>query len=270
MIDGPKWLPENQTNGGTVPYHVRLYGQTLFTVNVPALGLSFSTDSVLCFGNTGKITASGFGGCPPYTYSLNGSPFQTNNSFSNLSTGTYSLAVKDSKGNLSSTFLTVFQPVLLGLSATVNGSTITANASGGVLPYSYSLNGGPPQNSGVFSNVANGAYTVVVTDKNGCTVSVPNLMVTVGAIEPAEIWGAAVSPNPSNGLFRLTLQNAPEVLFAEIFDMAGHFIESLEFQAVNGKLETMLDLHVLPNGTYLLLLSDGKMRGSIYLSKAGE
>ena len=244
---------------------------TLFTVNVPAIGLSFSTDSVLCYGgNTGAITASGIGGCPPYLYSLSGLPFLPNNIFSNLSFSTYPLTVKDSKGNLASALVTVFQPVLLGLSATINGNTISASASGGTLPYTYNLNGGPTQNSGVFSDLNNGTYTVVVMDKNGCTMSVPNLTVTVGVIEPTEIWGASVSPNPSNGMFRLTLQNAPEMLFTEIFNMAGQFIESFDFQAVNGKLETSLDIQGLPNGTYLLLLSDGKNRGSLFLSKTGE
>ena len=46
---------------------------------------------------------------------------------------------------------------------------ITATATGGAPPLSYSLNGGAPQVSGVFDNLSAGTYTVVVTDQNGFT-----------------------------------------------------------------------------------------------------
>jgi len=239
-----------------------------FQVNVPQLDFSFTTVDVLCNeGNTGSITANGFGGCPTYQYSLSGSPFMTNNTFSNLSTGSYSLAVKDAKANIYFEFVTVFQPSLLSVSAVANGNTITATASGGVLPYSYSLNGGLAQSSGVFTNLASGKDTVVVTDGNGCTAVT---YLTVGTIDTAEEWGATLSPNPGSGLFRLTLQNAPELLFAQVFELSGRLLESFDFEPMNGNLETTLDLHGLPNGTYLLLLSDGERWGSMYLSKAGK
>jgi len=243
-----------------------------FQVNVPQLDFSFTTVNVLCNGgSTGSIAGNGLGGCPPYQYSLSGSPFTTNNTFSNLSAGpSYSLAVKDAKGSIYFEFVTVFQPSLLNVSAMANGNTITATASGGVLPYSYSLNGGLAQSSEVFSNLASGTYTVVVTDGNGCTASKTDIIVTVGTIDPAEVWGATLSPNPGSGLFRLTLQNAPELLLAQVFDLSGRLIESFDFQPLNGKLETTLDLHGLPNGTYLLLLGDGERGGSLVLIKAGK
>jgi len=242
---------------------------TAFDVNVLPLGVSSITDSVLCFGgNTGSIVATGIGGCLPYTYSLGGSPFLPANSFPNLAAGTYALAVKDDKGNLSSVFVTVFQPALLGLAATVNGNTVTANASGGTSPYTYTLNGGTSQTNGVFSNLTNGTYTVVSTDANGCTASMTNLVVMVnGTIEPTETWGLTVSPNPSTGLFVLKLQNAPDVLRAEMFDVTGRLLQSLMFQPSGGQFSTSLDLHSFPQGTYLLRLSDGKNWGGVRLCK---
>jgi|GEM_PF-2498654 len=263
LPNGAYQVTVTDSNGCTI--------STSFSVNVPVLGLSSSTDSVKCFGgNTGAVIGSGFGGCSPYTYSLNGSPFLGNNVFANLSANSYSLAVKDSEGNLSSAFPTVFQPVLLALIATPTGNTITASASGGAPPYSYSLNGGPTQNNGVFGSLDPGSYTIVVTDTNGCLASVPNIMVISGTIELAEVWGVTVSPNPSNGLFRLTVQKAPERLFTQMYDMTGRLLKSFEFQAANGQLETTLDLQAFPNGPYMLLLNDGKIQGSLLLNKADK
>jgi uncharacterized repeat protein (TIGR01451 family)/gliding motility-associated-like protein len=42
------------------------------------------------------------------------------------------------------------------------------NVSGGTTPYQYTLNGGTPQGSNMFTNLAAGSYNVLVTDANGC------------------------------------------------------------------------------------------------------
>lgn len=51
-----------------------------------------------------------------------------------------------------------------------NGS-ISATASGGVTPYQYSLDSGPYQASGDFTNLSPGTYTITVQDASGCTTS---------------------------------------------------------------------------------------------------
>ncbi|MNX70314.1 Bacterial Ig-like domain (group 2) [compost metagenome] len=45
---------------------------------------------------------------------------------------------------------------------------INLTASGGTPAYSYSLNGGTSQTSGLFTGLNTGAYTVLITDNNGC------------------------------------------------------------------------------------------------------
>ena len=44
-----------------------------------------------------------------------------------------------------------------------NGS-ITVSAAGGIAPYTYSIDGGTPQSSGVFNNIAAGNHTITVND----------------------------------------------------------------------------------------------------------
>jgi hypothetical protein len=70
-------------------------------------------------------------------------------------------------------------------------------------------------------------------------------------------------------LFVLSLQNAPDALRAEVFDATGRLLRSLDLQPVGGQLTTTLDLQDLPQGTYLLRLSDGQNWGGMRLSKMG-
>ncbi|MFN0176731.1 MAG: reprolysin-like metallopeptidase [Saprospiraceae bacterium] len=272
--DAPNPDLQNLPNG---TYHVTATDAngctaiTTFTINVPLLGGSVSAINLLCNGdNSGLVMVIGFGGIPPYQYSLIGGPFQSNGNFNNLSAGAYVVTIRDADGfEFLLTGILLVEPQVLALVATVNSNEITATASGGTPNYQYSLNGGAPQSSGTFSNLASGSYTVVATDANGCTASVTNLVIMTGTIEPTEAWGLAVSPNPSTGLFVLTLQNAPDALHAEVFDAIGRLLQSIDLQPVSGQLTTTLNLQDLPQGTYLLRLSDGQNWGSVRLSKVG-
>ncbi len=51
--------------------------------------------------------------------------------------------------------------------------SITVNASGGLAPYLYSINGGSTylNNGGVFNNVPVGSYAISIIDGNGCTAT---------------------------------------------------------------------------------------------------
>jgi hypothetical protein len=213
-----------------------------------------------------QITATG--GVAPLTYALNNGAFQSSNTFNNLPSGTYIPKVKDGTGDVvTGTTIVLENSVSPTASATVNGGTITVTATGGATPYAYSINGGTAQASNVFADLGPGQYTVVVTGADGCSTSVAGLVVTTGLVEPSEAWGLAISPNPSAGLFRLTLQNAPSALRAEIFDVAGRAVRTLDFAPGSGTFSATLDLQNLPNGTYLLRLSDGENWGAVRLSK---
>ena len=54
--------------------------------------------------------------------------------------------------------------------------SITASATGGVAPYSYSLNNGPYGAAATFNNVAAGTYTVSVKDHSNCVTSTTVVM----------------------------------------------------------------------------------------------
>lgn len=133
----------------------------------------------LCFGgNTGQLTFSASGGVPPYQYALNTGSFSTNNSFSNLASGTYTLHTIDASGCSKDSVITLGQPVKLGF-ATVNVSpalcagtatgSVSSTGNGGIPAYQYRLDGGAYQASGNFSNLSIGSHTLSIKDLNNCT-----------------------------------------------------------------------------------------------------
>lgn len=154
--------------------------------------LSTQKTDVLCNGeSTGSITASATGGVAPYQFSIDAGSFGSNNVFSNLAAGTYTIHVKDANGCEKTLSVTINQPALVILSATktdvlCNGEStgsITANVSGGVPPYLFSINSGAFGSNNVFSNLAAGVYTIHVKDAYSCekttavTITQPSLVV---------------------------------------------------------------------------------------------
>ncbi|NBP30412.1 MAG: hypothetical protein EBV23_12715, partial [Flavobacteriia bacterium] len=147
------------------------------TITQPQAGLALSTTqvNVLCFGNsTGSINLTVTGGTAPYTYAWSNNTTQEDPS--NLAAGTYTVTVTDANGCTATTTVTITQPQApLALSTTqVNvgcfgNSTGSVNltVTGGTAPYTYlwSNNGTVEDPTGM----AAGAYTVTVTDANGCT-----------------------------------------------------------------------------------------------------
>jgi gliding motility-associated-like protein len=161
-------------------------GASSVWLSLPSLSVSLAiTQTIDCAGNNnGEITATASGGTTPYNYSINGSLPSTNNIFSGLSAGSYTVTVQDGGGNTATASLVLTAPSTLNGSAVVtpvacfgtSTGVVTLNATGGTLPYTYSF-GGLTQASNVISNLPIGSYNAAVTDNNGC-VDFLNLVVT--------------------------------------------------------------------------------------------
>ena len=139
----------------------------------PKLETSATFTAVSCFGAVdGRIDLTVTGGTLPYNFGWsNGSSSEDPQ---NLAVGTYNVDVRDAKGCLVKTSVTVTQPDSLKLSfihqnATCAGSStgsINLSVQGGTAPYSYEWSNGSASED--ISAVQSGTYRVVVTDKNGC------------------------------------------------------------------------------------------------------
>jgi hypothetical protein len=150
---------------------------TVNNVNGPTASAT-STD-VSCFaGTNGTASATVKGGTVPYTYSWNSNPIQTTAAATGLTANSYTFTVTDKAGCMAQATAVINQPSALtaitsGINISCNGGStgrVTANASGGNAPYSYSWNTVPAQTKDTVTALKAGTYTVTITDANGCTL----------------------------------------------------------------------------------------------------
>ena len=152
-------------------------------ITQPAAPLSaaVSGTNVLCFGGTtGSASVVASGGTAPYTYSWNTSPAQTTSAATNLASGTYTVTIIDSKNCQTTQSVTITQPSA-PLSGTISTTTVncyggsngsaTVTPSGGTGPYNFIWTTVPAQTSATASNLPAGAYSVLITDANNCSVT---------------------------------------------------------------------------------------------------
>ncbi|GAB3817861.1 hypothetical protein GCM10028895_14390 [Pontibacter rugosus] len=140
--------------------------------------VTLTTTSSTCGSRNGRITASDVaGGTAPYTYSLNGTNFQTGTSFTSLLAGEYTITVRDANGCVTSKKAVVGDVAgPSGLTAAAKATTCGASNGelnltviGGTAPYTYSKNGTTFQASAMFTGLLAGDYSITVKDANGCT-----------------------------------------------------------------------------------------------------
>ena len=152
--------------------------------NGPTVATAITNAS--CSTNNGTITINAGGGTAPYTYSLDGVNFQVSNFFTGLTSGSYSVVVKDATNcsNASTVSVTAVSEPIISVSpqASTCGNSngkISVSGTNGTTPYKYSIDGITFQVSSVFSGLASGPYAVTLKDANNC-VSTTN--VTLGNI----------------------------------------------------------------------------------------
>ncbi|GJM32801.1 MAG: hypothetical protein DHS20C18_18020 [Saprospiraceae bacterium] len=138
---------------------------------------SFSTDDVLCYGeSTGTAIANVSGGRPPYAYVWSNNMFVPD--LRNITAGTYQLKIIDSNGCELMESVEIKQPDA-ALAATVSTEDITCfggrdglismQSSGGTPSYRYSLDNHNFYGSSQLIGLEAGTYNVFVKDANGCT-----------------------------------------------------------------------------------------------------
>jgi hypothetical protein len=142
------------------------------TGTVVNTAIGFSNGSI-------AATASGSTG---FTYQLNSGAFQASGTFTGLAIGTYNITAKDLDGCLKTQSFTVTD-ICTAKNITVTGTVTNAGPSAGAFNgsinatasgstgFTYQLNSGSFQATGIFTSLAAGNYTVTAKDVDGCLKS---------------------------------------------------------------------------------------------------
>lgn len=237
-------------------------GQASTTITQPTvINLTSIPTMITCNGaNNGSISSTASGGTSPYTYSINGTTFQSSSSFNSLSAGNYTITVKDANGCTKTATTTITQPSAVSLSgvstAATSGSngSITLTGSGGLIPYTYSINGTSYSSSSLFSGLAPGTYTCYVKDANGCVSSTTVIVDNSSGIEELTIQVSKLYPNPNNGVFELEISGLTgNNVEAKLFNASGQLVSNFTLNVENGKANKTIEMSKkLSAGTYYL------------------
>ena len=169
------------SDGNSCPY------TNSYTITQPAgvLSATAALTNINCFGGTtGIVNLTTSGGSTPYTYSwskvADGTFSETTEDLANLSAGTYTVTITDSKSCvLSPAGFVITQPTAalsIPTPSTTNvicfgesNGAITLNVTGGTSTYTYAWSNGATTNA--LTNLSAGTFNVTVTDNNACTAT---------------------------------------------------------------------------------------------------
>lgn len=212
-------------NGDTLAFGSS-YGSsdtTTFCVNQATPLVAGSLVSPATCGLTdGTISVTALGGDGNFTYSFNGSAFQSNPVFNNLSVGTYSIVVQDGLGVQTSITAVVNNANAPTAVASASASTVYLNQGGvasffstnslNATTYSWTFPDGTTstQADPDFTFTTDGLQQVVLTVTNGaCSDSDTLDIMVVNNVSVTEIDNNAsisVSPNPIKDKFLLDIE----------------------------------------------------------------
>ena len=177
-----------------------------------SLDLSASIiNNISCFGETDGMLNVIANGTAPYLYSLDsGETVLTTPIFDSLVAGTYVIMSQDSNECFGQMQFTIVEPPLLQFNGPLgvtdancygsNDGQITADVTGGTLPYNYQWSNGMV--SDTLSSVPAGQYGLVLTDSSGCTIT-SNASIN----EPAAMnVSTSITAIPSCGVDNGTIQ----------------------------------------------------------------
>ncbi len=144
---------------------------TLEVSVVEAADITFNAPA--CAGEPVQMVVTEvYGGTPPYEYSLDGQNWQDAPILEDVVTGTFYVYVRDANGFVWQSPPFVVDLVPLVIEATVEGNTVTLSATGGVPPYTWSIDGTTFEDVALFEGLPNGSYVGYVQDANGCVKQV--------------------------------------------------------------------------------------------------
>lgn len=242
-------------------------------VSIPTnngLNLTLSYAGGSCQAGGTSVTVQPNLGQAPYSYSWSANAGSvTTPTATNLQAGSYCVTVTDNNGQSDVVCFEVTSNNPLSGSSfpgwddgICNGQVFVV-ATGGQAPYSYQWNDPQNQTSATASDLCAGTYTCVITDQNGCSVSVEAVVQSETA-SVEELFAATaftLYPNPAAESVSLRYQSTLELgtVTLRILSVSGEVVRTqiLDLPAEN---EVTIPLSDLQNGTYFIELQKDGVR----------
>ena len=205
-------------------------GSQSFTVIASACPTILPTATIVAASSSiaanGSITASATGSTG-FTFSINNGPFQASGAFTGLVAASYNVTAKDLNGCTNSRAfvvtsgscptITVSSTTTATAGPTATNGSITASATGGVAPYTYSKDAGATfQASGFFNNLTAGNYSVVAKDVNGCLAASGNITVSSAACPTIILSSSTIGSDKctnNTGVVNLTASGSTGLMY---------------------------------------------------------
>jgi uncharacterized protein (DUF2141 family) len=200
-------------------------GTTTVTINdnlpVVSIAETDNTDNTSCATANGAFTVEAFGGTPAYIYEVTSIGTSTTGTFENLTAGSYNVIATDNDGCSGTTTVTINDnlPVITidetnntdNTSCTNANGTFTVEANGGNPAYVYEVTGIGTSTTGIFENLEEGNYDVVVTDDDGC-IATTSVTITDASVSPSitvdAVTGNTSCTAPFNGNVEYTVTSS--------------------------------------------------------------
>lgn len=237
------------------------------TATIPAdngLNLTLTMTGGACQTGGTSVTVHPNLGQAPYTYQWSANAgSQTTATVNNLQGGSYCVTVTDNNGLTDQVCFEIEMENVLDASVfpgtdngTCDGQTFVV-ASGGEAPYSYQWNDPQNQTTSTASNLCAGTYTCVVTDQNGCSVTVQATIFS-STTSVAELFAETefvLFPNPASESITLRYENSLGLgeINLRILSVSGEVVKTQEIDFSNTP-EVLIPLSDLKNGTYFVEL----------------
>lgn len=169
--------------------------------------------------------------------------------------GNYYVTVTNSSGcSVESNHLAIDVLPSPQVSISISRDTLTPYSA---QAYQWYLNGSPISGATNEQYVVTqpGNYQVQVTDTNGCS-SISNPVVFTGMPGSLLYSEALVYPNPSNGLFTVSISSPQsEKVQLRITNLLGELTGQYEFEKTSGTFNKQINLSTVPKGLYILQIS---------------
>lgn len=226
--------------------------------SAPLVANIASFTNVLCNTTaTGSATATATGGTPPYNFTWNTTPPQTNATATGLDIGTYTVVVTDNNSCTASTTVTIDNsnaPILSLVEDYSHVSCFGANdgfinltLSGASNSFTVTWNTTPPVTGPLITGLSPGLYQAEIVDNNGCDTPKYISFGILGPTAPLAVSLAITNAschNTYNGSVDLTITGGNAPYFQTWYD------------PVSGQSTNIQDLSGLDPGTYLLSVVD--------------